>query len=452
MKFIRDIINEKKRLDSEGRSAIPSQVVPDAQDEILTSTADAEDIDLPGFNLFSDDEDPMVGETSAGADEETVADVSAEDAEGAPLVLDEPVSVPATASAPSSEPAPEEAGTSPLLDDVDLDDLGGLLNGGEQKDPLEDPPADLPQAVLERAESQGALAGDTSVPEQPRPDLAPEREVKAPDVDREPAADAPPPVASASGRCPSFAARPPIPQPPKADPGRTPTMAQSLAAPHPAKAPSASQVPPQPQAAAEISQTRQTPSSAVEVPSPAAGRGSRRAGRVKTRLLGFNTAQNEVRDPFAAKGAQVAPFEAAQPEPVAPEPAATEQSRQFPVGWLVVVSGPGRGASFTLFAGVAQIGRGASQSVRLDFGDNSISRENHAAIAYDPEQRRFFLGHGGKANLVRLNDQPVLSTEELQSGHLIRLGETTLRFIGFCGTQFDWDAAPASDLRHASFG
>jgi pSer/pThr/pTyr-binding forkhead associated (FHA) protein len=99
---------------------------------------------------------------------------------------------------------------------------------------------------------------------------------------------------------------------------------------------------------------------------------------------------------------------------------------------------PGPGAAFTIFEGVAQIGRGETQAVRLDFGDTSISRENHAAVAYDTEQKAFFLGHGGKANLVRLNGRPVLSTEELRSGNTIRIGETTLRFVALCGPDFSW--------------
>ena len=123
---------------------------------------------------------------------------------------------------------------------------------------------------------------------------------------------------------------------------------------------------------------------------------------------------------------------------------------RFPVGWLVVVKGPGRGEAFTLQTGVAQIGRGAGQQVRLDFGDNSISRENHAAIAYDPEQKAFFIGHGGKANLVRRNGRPVLSTEEMQAGDLIVIGETTLRFAPLCGPEFSWDEGQDSSHAQAS--
>ena len=122
---------------------------------------------------------------------------------------------------------------------------------------------------------------------------------------------------------------------------------------------------------------------------------------------------------------------------------------KFPVGWLVVISEMGRGASFALHDGVSKVGRGTDQTVCLDFGDNSISRDNHISIAFDAEQNRFFVGHSGKANLVRINNVPLLSTEELHSKDLIRIGETTLRFIAFCEDDFGWEAPEEQVSRHA---
>jgi pSer/pThr/pTyr-binding forkhead associated (FHA) protein len=87
---------------------------------------------------------------------------------------------------------------------------------------------------------------------------------------------------------------------------------------------------------------------------------------------------------------------------------------------------------------MAQIGRGDDQTIQLDFGDNAISRSNHAAVVYDPETHQVFLGHGGKSNIVRLNDKPVISNEVLKNGDLIRLGETTLRFVALCDPDFNW--------------
>jgi hypothetical protein len=122
---------------------------------------------------------------------------------------------------------------------------------------------------------------------------------------------------------------------------------------------------------------------------------------------------------------------------------------RFPAGWIVVVDGPGRGAYFAVTNSVSSIGRGLDQSICLNFGDASVSRKNHAAIAYDAEQNRFFLGHGNKSNIVRRNGQPVLSTEELLNGDTIRIGKTTLRFVALCGEDFKWGPDPEEDSPHA---
>jgi hypothetical protein len=150
--------------------------------------------------------------------------------------------------------------------------------------------------------------------------------------------------------------------------------------------------------------------------------------RVKTRLIGFHT-------------------EAAAPDVFA-SPSAAEtlpQAPCFPIGWLVVTDGPGRGASFTLRAGLSTIGRDSDQTVSLDYGDNAISRERHVAIAYDDEENRTFVGHGGKANIVRHNDMPLLSTEELADGDTIKIGKTVLRYVAFCSTQFSWSQTTTAD-------
>ena len=156
----------------------------------------------------------------------------------------------------------------------------------------------------------------------------------------------------------------------------------------------------------------------MQVPPPAAGRGANRSGRVKTRLLGFNPESLGLASPF--------------------EKAESRANAAFPVGWLAVVAGPGRGASFPLHDGVARIGRGDDQTVCLNFGDNSISRDNHVSVAFDAEQNAFFIGQSGRSNIVRLNNKPLLSTEQVRTGDQIRVGETTLRFVALCGEGFSW--------------
>jgi len=149
---------------------------------------------------------------------------------------------------------------------------------------------------------------------------------------------------------------------------------------------------------------------------------SPRRSRLKTRVLGFNAADNATADPLQAA--------TAPPE---------QEAQLCPCGWLAVTAGPGIGHTFALFVGVSLIGRGEDQAVSLDFGDTSISRQNHAAIAYDDELGKFYIGHGGKSNIIRLNDRPVLSTEDLTTGDVIRIGETSLRFVALCGDEFKWD-------------
>ena len=156
----------------------------------------------------------------------------------------------------------------------------------------------------------------------------------------------------------------------------------------------------------------------VAAPAPAADRSE----RVKTTFLGFERPDAHVQDSMDA----------------APVSKQVVEQNTFPVGWLVITQGPGRGTSFTLVAGLAQIGRNDDQAVQLDFGDNGISRAGHAVVAYNAEDRTCYLGHGGKANLVRLNGGPVLSTVPLTNGDMIRISDTTLRFVSFCDDVFDW--------------
>lgn len=160
-----------------------------------------------------------------------------------------------------------------------------------------------------------------------------------------------------------------------------------------------------------------------DVAPPATLPPARPAGRARTRLLGFGGATDPVADPMAG-------------------PVATPDVQQFPTGWIVVTDGPGRGHFFALYNGVSTVGRDDGQTIALRFGDMTISRENHAAIAYDEEAKQFFVGHGGKSNIIRLNGRPVLSTEPLGHGDVLRIGETVLRFVALCGADFDWAVDP----------
>jgi hypothetical protein len=109
-------------------------------------------------------------------------------------------------------------------------------------------------------------------------------------------------------------------------------------------------------------------------------------------------------------------------------------------GWIVVVKGPGRGGFRPVYVGMNSVGRGSDQRICLDFGDDSISREEHAFITYDDETRTFYLQHGGKSNLVRLAGKPVLAPTELKPADLFKIGNTTFRFVANWGPEFEWSS------------
>ena len=110
-------------------------------------------------------------------------------------------------------------------------------------------------------------------------------------------------------------------------------------------------------------------------------------------------------------------------------------------GWLVVVKGPGRGRFAAVGLGRNPVGRSPQARVCLNFGDDTISRDSHIVISYDHRGRQFFLQPGEGQNLSYLNDQPVLNTVPLEDGALLALGNTEVKFVAFCGQEFDWSDA-----------
>ncbi len=109
------------------------------------------------------------------------------------------------------------------------------------------------------------------------------------------------------------------------------------------------------------------------------------------------------------------------------------------VGWLVVVEGPGRGKAVNIHAGMNSVGRNANQRISINFGDPAISSEAAAFITFEPKRGTFHINHGGKANIVYLNDEAVLTPMPLTPGNVVTIGETKLRFVALCGPDFNWE-------------
>lgn len=170
-------------------------------------------------------------------------------------------------------------------------------------------------------------------------------------------------------------------------------------------------------------------------------------------------AKARTRDHFEADPTTIA-VRAARAQPVPPKAAAAAPDDDAPktqalrgkprisrtnfhqdpvVGWLVVVGGAGLGAFRPIYEGNNAIGRGKTQRIPLDFGDETISSEEQAYIRYDSVDRSFlFVPNLSKTNIVAVNDKKPTGAVRLEMMDVIRMGQTQLAFVPFCGEAFDW--------------
>ena len=125
-----------------------------------------------------------------------------------------------------------------------------------------------------------------------------------------------------------------------------------------------------------------------------------------------------------------------------PKPRSREQLEKvedFATAALIITKGYGIGQVVTMGMGMNSVGKAKSQRVCLDFGDNTISRENHCRLIYDTRESEYLIAAGDSANLVYLNNQRVIEPQTLKHGDTIEIGETHLRFIPFCDDTFRWN-------------
>ena len=108
------------------------------------------------------------------------------------------------------------------------------------------------------------------------------------------------------------------------------------------------------------------------------------------------------------------------------------------VGWLVCIEGNYLGESFQLKTGRNFIGRARTMDVVLAT-DNSVSRERHAIILYEPKRREFIAQAGESRELFYLNDDVVLNAQRMQAYDVLTVGKTKLMFFPCCGERFGWD-------------
>ncbi|MEX0301959.1 MAG: hypothetical protein AB3N24_06000, partial [Leisingera sp.] len=328
MKFIKDIIGEKRTRVQQGgfaQEAVPVQPPePDSMAAFFADTGEAADDPQPplrldgGYRMDSEPEDaPAVTCDNATAGSAPAEETPEErvPAGTAGFSADEPAPAPAAripdedaiaAFFAREQDTPEEAGTDLLSEisegkgeDRDLQDGGSGIgedimlgapddgadfsNLGQPEALQEDDSGRKPYRIFTRrlktdagqtSEAGDAAAEAAAVPQaeaMPEQALEPEQEQEEPQQDR------------LSER---------LAQRPLEDPLKTAAAVPPVAAP---AAPPAEAIA-EPAAAAPI-----------DVPAPSMGRGASRAGRVKTRLLGFSPGQAAGSDPFARSAEDTAP-------------------------------------------------------------------------------------------------------------------------------------------------
>ncbi len=108
------------------------------------------------------------------------------------------------------------------------------------------------------------------------------------------------------------------------------------------------------------------------------------------------------------------------------------------VGWLICVEGEYKGESFSLKAGRNNIGRSLSMDIALA-KEKSVSRERHAAVTFEPHQKKFYLQSGESSGLTYINDEILMTFRELENYDVITLGESKFVFLALVGENFSWD-------------
>lgn len=107
------------------------------------------------------------------------------------------------------------------------------------------------------------------------------------------------------------------------------------------------------------------------------------------------------------------------------------------VGWLVCTEGNHSGEFFKLKTGRNFIGRSRTMDIAIS-KDDTVSRERHAAVIYEPKNLMYLVQTGDSSGLCYLNDNVVLNPEKLKINDVITIGDTKLMFFPCCNEVFNW--------------
>ncbi|MCM1506048.1 MAG: FHA domain-containing protein [Ruminococcus flavefaciens] len=107
------------------------------------------------------------------------------------------------------------------------------------------------------------------------------------------------------------------------------------------------------------------------------------------------------------------------------------------VGWLVCIEGSEKGKDFRIYGKNNTIGRSDKMDICIK-SDMTISRENHARLAYDEKHNGFHLIPAESSNTIYLNEEPIYIPVKLNARDIIEFGECKFLFVPLCDESFSW--------------
>jgi hypothetical protein len=114
----------------------------------------------------------------------------------------------------------------------------------------------------------------------------------------------------------------------------------------------------------------------------------------------------------------------------------TAQPARHVVGWLVGLSGAGRGESFPLRIGRNVLGRDRRSDIVIN--DDQAS-SHHADLVFRPEERRFILMDHNSTNGTYVNEAEIEPRRDLANRDIVRIGSHRFLFVPLCSEDFYWD-------------
>ena len=100
------------------------------------------------------------------------------------------------------------------------------------------------------------------------------------------------------------------------------------------------------------------------------------------------------------------------------------------VGWLVCEDGPEKGRSYILRKGRNFLGRSFGSDISVS-DDQSISRENHCSIIFEPQSCCFYIYPSENAITI-LNGAVIKKEVQITDEDTIKLGNSMFRMIPYC--------------------